>query len=234
MQENQPQDVLTSGTTVQRDSASKIWQAVAVMQDSSLNRRQTIRLGPGVTFAQIGVIGFDGQIELEALRLYGLPEDAPAVLYGCPSLPAGTRTLALQTGWDLPSLAPSATANVDVTVPGARRGDFADASLDTSSISFVRNCHVWSNKSVRVTARNVSASTVDLAAALLAVQVVKRRIPRPSSVVSRTHDGGAPRHGEHLSPPLATSLRSDRRPVWRLRRLRCRVPGRAPTPRRHG
>ena len=38
-------------------------------------------------------------------------------------------------------------------------------------------CHVWSNNSVRVTARNVSASTVDLAAAGLSVQVTKRRLP---------------------------------------------------------
>jgi hypothetical protein len=59
----------------------------------------------------------------------------------------------------------------------ARRGHFADASLDSSSIAFVVDCHVWSNNSVRVTARNVSASTVDLAAAVLSVQVAKRRIP---------------------------------------------------------
>jgi hypothetical protein len=177
VRENQPQDVLASGTTVQWDTASKSWQAGAVMQDSSLNRRQTLRLGAGVAFAQIGIIGFDGQIELEALRLYGLPEDAPAVLYGCPSLPAGTRTLALETSWDLPTLGPGATANVDVTVPGARRGDLADAPLDTSSIAFVLDCHVWSNNSVRVTARNVSTSTVDLPAAPLAVQVTKRTLP---------------------------------------------------------
>jgi hypothetical protein len=62
-------------------------------------------------------------------------------------------------------------------VPGARRGDCADASLGTSSIAFVLDCHVWSSNSVRVTARNVSASTGDLAAAPLAVQVTKRRIP---------------------------------------------------------
>jgi len=67
-------------------------------------------------------------------------------------------------------------AKLDVTVPGARRGDVADASLDTSSMAFVLDCHVWSNNSVRVTARNVSASTVDLAAAPLVVQMVKRRI----------------------------------------------------------
>jgi hypothetical protein len=99
------------------------------------------------------------------------------VLYACPLLPAGTRTLTLKTSRDLPSLGPGATANVDVTVPGARRGDFADASLDTSRIAFVLDCHVWSNNSVRVTAGNVSASTVDLAAAALSVQVLKRRVP---------------------------------------------------------
>jgi hypothetical protein len=76
----------------------------------------------------------------------------------------------------LPSLTAGSTTNIDVTVPGARRGDFADASLDTSSIAFVLDCHVWSNNSVRVTARNVSASTVDLAAAALSVQIVKRRV----------------------------------------------------------
>ena len=98
-------------------------------------------------------------------------------VYGCPSLPAGTRTLATETSWDLPSLGPGATANVDITVPGARRGDFADASLDTSSIAFVLDCHVWSNNCVRVTARNLSVSTVDLAAAPLVVQVTKVRSP---------------------------------------------------------
>lgn len=99
------------------------------------------------------------------------------MLYACPAVPVGTRSLALETTWDLPSLGPFATANIDVTVAGARRGDFADASLDTSSIALVLDCHVWSNNSVRVTARNVSASTVDLAAAPLAVQVVMRRVP---------------------------------------------------------
>ena len=129
-----------------------------------------------VAFAQIGIIGFDGQIEVEALRLYGLPEDAPAILSGCPALPAGGRTLMFSASWDLPSMPPGATTNADVTVPGARRGDFADASLDTSSIAFVLDCHVWSNDKVRVTARNVSLSTVDLPAAPLHVQVVKRRV----------------------------------------------------------
>ena len=158
------------------DGLRLIGEAGAVMQESDLNRRQTLRLGPEVAFAQIGIIGFDGQIEVEALRLYGLPEDAPAILSGCPALPAGGRTLMFSASWDLPSMPPGATSNADVTVPGARRGDFADASLDTSSIAFVLDCHVWSNDKVRVTARNVSLSTVDLPAAGLHVQVVKRRV----------------------------------------------------------
>ena len=177
VRENIAGDVLASGTTMQWNSPAKGWNAGAVMADASLNRRQTIRVGAGVAFAQVGIVGFDGQIELESLRLFGLPETAPAVLYACPSVPIGTRSLALETTWDLPSLTAGSTANIDVTVPGARRGDYADASLDTSSIAFVLDCHVWSNNSVRVTARNVSASTVDLAAAALSVQVVKRRVP---------------------------------------------------------
>ena len=36
------------------------WNAGAVMADASLNRRQTIRVGAGVAFAQGGIVGFDG------------------------------------------------------------------------------------------------------------------------------------------------------------------------------
>jgi hypothetical protein len=169
-------DVLASITTKQWNGPAKCWNVSAVMADASLNRRQTIRVGAGVAFAQVGIVGFDGQIELKALRLFALPEAAPAVLYACPSVPIGTRSLALETTWDLPSLAAGAAANIDVTVPSARRGDFADASLDTSRIAFVLDCHVWSNNSVRVKARNVSASVVDLAMAQLSVQVRKRRV----------------------------------------------------------
>lgn len=141
-------DVLASITTMQWNGPAKGWNAGAVMADASLNRRQTIRVGAGVAFAQVGIVGFDGQIELEALRLFGLPEAAPAVLYACPAVPIGTRSLALETTWDLPSLAAGATANIDVAVPGARGGDFADASLDTSSITFVLDRQACSDNSV--------------------------------------------------------------------------------------
>jgi hypothetical protein len=94
VRENIAGDVLASGTTMQWNAPAKGWNAGAVMADASLNRRQTIRVGAGVAFAQVGIVGFDGQIELEALRLFGLPEAAPAVLYACPSVPVGTRSLA--------------------------------------------------------------------------------------------------------------------------------------------
>ena len=72
VRENIAGHVLASGTTMQWNSPAKGWNAGAVMADASLNRRQTIRVGAGVAFAQIRIVGFDGQIELEALRLFGL------------------------------------------------------------------------------------------------------------------------------------------------------------------
>ncbi len=95
VRENIAGDVLASLTTMQWNIPSKAWTGGAVMADASLNRRMTVRLAEAVAYAQIGIVGFDGQIELEALRLFGLPKAAPAVLYACPSVPIGTRSLAL-------------------------------------------------------------------------------------------------------------------------------------------
>ena len=64
-----------------------------VIADAALNQRQTARLGAGVAFAQVGIIGFDGQVELETLRTFGLQEAAPVLLYACPALTAETRSL---------------------------------------------------------------------------------------------------------------------------------------------
>ena len=55
-----------------------------------------VRHGDAVAFAQIGVVGLDGQIELEALRLFGLPDEAPALLCGTPTLPVGQREFAVE------------------------------------------------------------------------------------------------------------------------------------------
>ena len=71
------------------------------MADASLNRRMTVRLGDAVAFAQIGIVGLDGQIELEALRLCGLPEAARTLLCGTPALRVSAREFQAEVGWDL-------------------------------------------------------------------------------------------------------------------------------------
>lgn len=80
---------------------------------------------PTAPFAPIGIVGRDGQIEAEASRLQGLPVE--------------TRTIARETGSNLPSLVPGATAKVDVT-GGLRR-----CVAGTSSIAFMLGRHVRSN-----------------------------------------------------------------------------------------
>ena len=112
------------------------------------------------------LIGFDGPIDMQSLRLYELPEAAPAVLNGTPLLPqSGQREFAAEVAWDLPSLAPGATSLTDVTVSGARAGDLAQASLVSSPRCVELDAAMWSNNTVRVMARNISGATFDLAAA---------------------------------------------------------------------
>ena len=149
------------------NAPSKSWTGGATMADSSLNRRMTVRLGDAVAFAQVA----------GALRLYGLPEAAPALLCGTPTLPVGQREFAAEISLDLPSLAPGAVHLVDVTVPGARQGDRAEASLASSTRFIELDAFVWTNNTVRVLARNVSGGAFDLGAATLSLAVTKRRIP---------------------------------------------------------
>jgi hypothetical protein len=106
-----------------------------------------------------------------------LPEAAPALLCGTPALPVGQREFAAEVAWDLPSLAPDATSLLDVTVPGARRGDIAQAGLASSTRFIELDAAAWSNNTVRVMARNISPATFDLGAATLAVHVTKRPMP---------------------------------------------------------
>ncbi len=89
--------------------------------DGNFNGRETIRVGPRLACAQVGVAGFDGPIDLQALRLYGCRKPAPAVLNGAP-LPSGSgcSEFAAEVSWDLPSLATGATATLSVQV-GKRR-----------------------------------------------------------------------------------------------------------------
>ena len=61
--------MLASLTTMHWNAPSKSWTGGDTMAEASLNRRMTVRLADAFAFAQIGTVGLDGQIELEALRL---------------------------------------------------------------------------------------------------------------------------------------------------------------------
>ncbi|NKC33870.1 carboxymuconolactone decarboxylase family protein [Roseomonas sp. BU-1] len=87
-------------------------------------------------------------MHLAFTTIYGLPEDAPAILYGCPPQPAGTRTLALETSWDLPALGPGATANVDVTVPAATRERIALAVANVNGCTYCNSAHSYIGKNM--------------------------------------------------------------------------------------
>jgi hypothetical protein len=76
-------------------------------QASAIRRlRLTARLSDALAFAQVGIVGPDGRIELEALRLYGLP--------------VGQREFAVETSVDLPSIGGGAARLLDVALTGAR------------------------------------------------------------------------------------------------------------------
>jgi len=178
VRENIAGDVLASLTTLQWNIPSKAWTGGATMADASLNRRMTARLAEAVAFAQIGIVGLDGQIELEALRLYGLPEHAPALLCGTPTLPVGQREFAAEITWDLPNLTPGTTSLLDITVTGCRQGDLAHAALAASTRFVELDATAWSNNTVRVMARNISpTATFDLGLATVSVAVTKRQVP---------------------------------------------------------
>lgn len=177
VRENIAGDVLASLITMVWNAPSKSWTGGATMADASLNRRMTVRLGDAVAFAQIGIVGVDGQIELEALRPYGLPEAAPALLCGTPTLPVAQREFAAGAALDLPNSAAGALHLIDVTVAGARQGDRAEASLASSTRLTELDAFTWSNNTVRVLARNVSGGAFDLGAATLSLAVTKRRLP---------------------------------------------------------
>jgi hypothetical protein len=144
-------DVLASITTMEWNGPAKGWNAGTPANDASFDERQTIR-----DQCAGGGIAFEGPIDLQSLRLYGLPEGAPAVLNGTPLLTgalsgSGRREFASQVSWDLPSLAPGERSLIDVTVSEAQAGDLAAASLVSSTrfIAWMLGC----GRTTRVRAR---------------------------------------------------------------------------------
>jgi hypothetical protein len=167
------QVVLASGQSLQWNPAAKWWQGAADMEDATLTRLQAVRLGPSVGYAVIGLARIATDYELRALRLLCDPRHAPALLYGLPDLRHGARALTAELGWDPPSIAAGASAQIHVTVPGARPGDFVQAafSLATSGVVFL--AQIGAQDTVTVTAWNRSGGPVDLGAGTVRVRVTK-------------------------------------------------------------
>jgi hypothetical protein len=167
------QVALASGQSLQWNPAAKWWQGAADMEDATLTRLQAVRLGPSVGYAVIGLARIAADYELRALRLLCDPRHAPALLYGLPDLRHGARALAAELDWDPPSIAAGGSAQIHVTVPGARPGDFVQAafSLATSGVVFL--AQIGAQDTVTVTAWNRSGGAVDLGAGTVRVRVTK-------------------------------------------------------------
>jgi hypothetical protein len=78
-----------------------------------------------------------------------------------------------EAAWDPPSIAGGANAQTNVTVPGARPGDFVQAaySLSTSGIVFL--AQIGAQDTVTVTAWNRTGVAVDLNPGTVRVRVLK-------------------------------------------------------------
>ncbi|WP_237214732.1 hypothetical protein [Falsiroseomonas oryziterrae] len=143
------------------------------MEDATLTRLQAIRLAPQVGYAVIGVARLSSDYELRAFRLLCDPRHAPAVLYGLPDLPHGSRELVAEAPWDPPSIAAGASAQLNVNVPGARPGDFVQAAYSLSTSGAVFLSQIGAQDIVTVTAWNRSGAALDLNPGTVRVRVLK-------------------------------------------------------------
>jgi hypothetical protein len=165
--------VLASGQSVVWNPDARWWQGSADMTEAGLTRLQAVRLSAAVGFAIIGVARLAQDYEVRAMRLACDPRHAPALLYGLPDLRHGARELLGEQSWDPPSIAAGASAQANVTVPGARPGDFVQAAFSLSTSGVVFLAQIGAQDTVTVTAWNRSAAAVDLGAGTLRVRVVK-------------------------------------------------------------
>lgn len=165
--------VLASGQSIAWNPTAKWWQGSADMLDATLTRLQAVRLGPDVAYAIIGLARLSADYEVRAMRLCCDPRHAPALLYGLPDLPHGARELIAEQAWDPPSIAAGASAQTNVTVGGARPGDFVQAAFSLSTSGVVFLAQIGAQDVVTVTAWNRSGAAVDLGAGTVRVRVVK-------------------------------------------------------------
>jgi len=165
--------VRASGMSMQWSAASRWWQGSADLTDAELTRLQVVRLTDQVAYAIIGLARISQDCEVRALRLACDPSQSPAVLWGLPDLPFGTRELTVETAWTPPEIAAGGSAQINVTLPGARAGDFAQAAYSVGTSGFVFLAQVASKDLVTVTAWNRTAAPFTLNPGTVRVRVVK-------------------------------------------------------------
>jgi hypothetical protein len=165
--------VLASGQSLVWNATARWWQGTADMTDGGLTRLQAVRLAPQVATAIIGICRVDQDYEARAMRLYCEPRHAPALLYGVPSYPHGSRELTAEMAWDPPSIAAGGTAQVNMTVDGASPGDFVQASFSVATTAVLFLATVGAADTVTVVAWNRATSAIDLAGGTLRVRVTK-------------------------------------------------------------
>ena len=162
-----------SGQSLTWNPTAYWYQSAADMADATLTRPQVVRLAPEVAYAIIGVARIGSDYELRSMRLACDPLFAPTLIYGQPNLPHGARELVAEAAWDPPSIAAGGTAAVNVTIPGARPGDFASAAFSLATSGLVFMAQVGATDVVTVTAWNKTGVAIDLAAGTVRARVVK-------------------------------------------------------------
>lgn len=85
------------------------------------------------------------------------------------------RVRVVETAIDWPSIPAGTKAWADVTITGARLGDFAAASLDPTHENLEVTAQVRADDTVRVWVTNNDAGAVDLAAGTTRIRVEKAR-----------------------------------------------------------
>jgi hypothetical protein len=165
--------VRASGQTLIWNETSRWWQSAADMDDATFTRPQVVRLADAVAFAIIGVARIGRDYEVRALRLSCDPLFTPSLLYGLPDLPHGARELAAELPWDPGTIAPGASAQINVPLQGARPGDFATAAFSLATSGIVMLAQVGATNIVTVTAWNRSNITINLAAGTVRARVTK-------------------------------------------------------------
>ncbi len=162
-----------SGGSVAWNAASRWFETTADLSDANLSRLQAIRLDPAVVFAIVGVYAAGTPGTLRALRLFTPPEHAPSLVTGTPFVPAGSNVLHAEAAWDPPAIAAGATAQLTVSLTGARPGDYVQAAFSLATSGVIFAAQVGATDKVTVTAWNRTADSADLVAGTVRVRLVK-------------------------------------------------------------